>query len=386
MERFDWTKAIQTNIFLLKIQGLWPEGDGTYQSNVYRLYAIIAILMQTGHVIFQTINLFLTLNDLEATTGIIFMLIEEIMVILKMYCLLKNMKMLKQLLITLNDDLFQPKNLQQRGLVQPSLNAWTTIISAVRLFATGWLVSWCSFPFLDNTYREHRLPFLAWYPYNSKVSPFYELTYCYQVIAITYLCMANVNIDTLIAALNMYIGAQFDILCDDLRNFHEISENASGTTNAKLKKCIHHHREILKFAEQTNEFYNWLLFIQFVVCGISIGLAIFHLTLSTPFTSKFYSLISYSGGITGEVFLYCWFGNEIQIKSGQLSYALFESDWISLSPEVRKNLIIFMLKVQKSLNISALGLFNLSLDTFMKIMRTAWSYFALLRQVNSPAL
>ncbi|RZC39451.1 7tm 6 domain containing protein, partial [Asbolus verrucosus] len=285
---------------------------------------ISVVIFQIGHVFFQTVNLFLIANDLEAVTGTIFILLTDIGAFIKTYCLVKNMKMLKQLMITLNSDLFQPKNLEQKNLVQ-------------KIF--------------DKTVKEYRLPFLAWYPCNSKQSPQYELTYLYQALAINFTAMANVNTDTLIAALNMYIGAQFDILCDDLRNLNKGGKSSSEEINQTLRNCIHHHREILKFADYTNEFCNWLIFIQFFVVSV-------------------------------EAFMYCWFGNEIEIKSSKLPYAVFESDWTGLSPEVKKNLIIFVLRVQKSVRIYALGLFYLSLETFVKIFRTSWSYFALLRQVN----
>ncbi|RZC42322.1 7tm 6 domain containing protein, partial [Asbolus verrucosus] len=381
MERLDWKKPIRLNILLLRLVGLWPEGDGSYKPDLYILYAIVIWLYQISHIFFQTINMFFILSDLEAMTGTIFILMTKILAVLKTYCLIKNMKMLKRLLTTLDSDQFQPKNLQQRDLIQPNLNAWAMIAISLRSFATVWLLSWCSFPILDKTYTEYRLPFLAVYPFDAKVSPNYELTYFYQFTATAYITLSNINIDTLIAALNMYIGAQFDILCDDLRN---LSRDDSRDVYAKLKGCIHHHREILKFADNANKFYNWLLFFQFFVGGISIGVSMFQLTLVVPLSSQFYSFLTYSNGISVEVFMYCWFGNEIEIKSSRLAYAVFESEWVNFPPEVKKDMIFFILRIRNSLKISALGLFSLSLETFMRILRTAWSYFALLRQVNSP--
>ncbi|RZC32386.1 7tm 6 domain containing protein, partial [Asbolus verrucosus] len=368
MEKFDWKRTIRINILLLKLVGLWPKGDEAYGRNFYTFYTFLSVVIfQIGHVFFQTVNLFLIANDLEAVTGTIFILLTDMGAFIKTYCLVKNMKMLKQLMITLNSDLFQPKNLEQRNLVQKSLNFWTIVVSIFWFCAFGCLFFWCSFPVFDKTVKEYRLPFLAWYPYNSKQSPQYELTYLYQAAAIIFTSMANVNTDTLIAALNVYIGAQFDILCDDLRNFNKGGKSSSEEVNQTLKNCIHHHREILKFAGCTNEFCNWLIFVQFFVGGISVGLTMFQLTVVVPFSSEFFSHVYYSTAVSVEAFMYCWFGNEIEIKSSKLPYAVFESDWIGLSPEIKKNVIIFVLRVQKSVRISALGLFYLSLETFVKV-------------------
>jgi hypothetical protein len=75
--------------------------------------------------------------------------------------------------------------------------------------------------------------------------------------------------------------------------------------------------------------------------------------------------------------------------------------------EVKKNMIFFVMRCQKPVKMSALDLFYLTLDTFMRvsclikniklfgygvvsankfllqILRAAWSYFALLHQVSS---
>ncbi|RZB40538.1 7tm 6 domain containing protein, partial [Asbolus verrucosus] len=368
MERLDWKKTLNLTILILRMLGLWPSGDGSYEHNFYRFYAIAAMLIQVSHILFQTIHLFLIFDDLEALTATIFIWIAEILALLKIYCLIANMKILKQLLVTVNQDLFQPKSPHQEDLLQPNFRVWTRIIMTIRWFSVIWLSSWCSFPILDKTYREYRLPCLAWYPYDTKTSPYYELTYLYQVVVLFYLCMAYIDIGVLIGALNMYIGAQFDILCDDIRNLHHINGNTFKDVNTKLKECIHHHREILKFADYANQFYNWLIFFQFVIGGITIGFSMFQLTLVIPFSSEFFSFLMYSNGISVEVFMYCWFGNEIQIKSSQLSYAVFESNWTSFSPEVKKNLTIFILRNHTSLKISALGLITVSLETFVKII------------------
>ncbi|RZC37833.1 7tm 6 domain containing protein [Asbolus verrucosus] len=404
MERMDWKSNFRLNFLMLKVLGLWPPGDELYGHSFYTLYAsIVTAIFQVGHIFFQTVNLYFIRDDLQAVTGTIFILLSKTAVTLKSYCVFKNMKMLKQLMTTIESDQFQPKNNTQKKLIQPTIAAWKMTFWAFLILNIACLFFWSFFPIFDKTFKEFRLPFLAWYPYNYKTSPQYEFTYLYQVVATHVLAAANVSNDALIAALNMFVAAQFEILCDDLRNLRQGDQENSMDMTKKLKTRINHHREILKFADQANEFYNWLLFVQFFVGGVSIGLAMFQLTVVSlltlssvlpidcsfievvPFSSEFFSHVSYANAISVEVFMYCWFGNDIEFKSSKLPYAVFECDWTGWSPEVKKNLIIFALRVQRSLQISALGLFYLNLDTFVRILRTAWSYFALLRQVNTPA-
>ncbi|RZC38457.1 7tm 6 domain containing protein, partial [Asbolus verrucosus] len=366
MDRLDWNRIFRFNILMLKLTGLWPSGDGSYGFNLYTLYTIVSILL--FHIVFigtQTINLYFIRDDLNSITGTIFILLTDMSASLKTYGLIKNMKILKQLMTTVNHDVFQPKTPQQKNLILPNIRFWQIIVLTVWFFSAGCLILWSLFPILDKSFHQYRLPFLAWYPYNIKTSPQYELTYAYQVVSISVLAVVNVNIDNLIAYLNMYVGSQFDILWDDLRNLRGFDKNDKDYVNRKLINCVHHHREILKFADYANRFYNWLLFVQFFVGGFSLGLAMFQLTVVTPFSSEFHSLISYLNAIVVQVFLYCWFGNEIEIKSRKLPYAIFQSNWTDVSAEVKKNMIFFGLRLQKSLQISAFGLFFLSLETFV---------------------
>ncbi|RZB40651.1 7tm 6 domain containing protein, partial [Asbolus verrucosus] len=383
VDSFSWNQILKANILILKIVGLWPPGDGTYGFNLYTLYKIFSMLcLELCFIGAQTVKLFFILDDLQAVTGCIFVLLMEMLGLVKSYCIIRNMGMLKQLTITLSSDLFQPKNLHQKNLIQPSLNAWKSIVSALWTLCFGWLLTWMLSPIFDKSFKQYRFPFLAWYPYNTQTSPQYELTYLHQLSGIGYISMNHLTSDTLIAALNMYIGAQFDLLSDDVRNFNDGGKISPADASGKLKSYIKHHREILKLAEDANRFYKSLIFFEFFIGGISIGLSMFQLTLVVPLSSDFYSFASYTFCISTQVFLYCWFGNEIELKSSKLPYAVFESDWTELPPEVKSLLIIFILRTQRPLKMSAYGLFFLTLETY--ILRTAYSYFALLRNVNSP--
>ncbi|XP_068912914.1 odorant receptor Or1-like [Tenebrio molitor] len=384
MKKFDWKLTIRLNIILLKVVGLWPKGDETYKCNLYTAYAIISgTLFTIGHNLLQTINLFFIYNNLEAVTATIFVSLTQLLAILKSYYLVQNMGILKQLMVTLNSEMFQPKNAKQKILIEPNLSFWKTIFRAYWGNACCTLFLWAVFPIIDNTVKEFRLPLLVWYPYNTKISPLYEITYIYQIICCYFICIINISVDTLIAALNMYIGAQCDILCDDLRNIDDYSKNSSvDIVNERWINCIMHHKEILRFSENSHRFFNWIVLIQFFTSAVSIGLTMFQLTVVIPFTSEFYSFFFYLMSVTVEIFMYCWFGNEVEIKSSNIPYATFESNWIDATEETKKNILFFVLRCKKPIKMSALNLFYLSLDTFMKILRTSWSYFAVLHQVN----
>jgi hypothetical protein len=244
MENFDWKLTIRPNILVLKVAGLWPKGSEIYKLSLYTLYSFVFI---NGHNFFQAANIFFVYTDLEALSALIFVTITDVLASFKVYCFIQNIAILKRLLAKLDKQIFQPRNEQQRDLVQPSLNSWKYTYTAFCIPVFTTLVLWAIFPIMDGTVKDRRLPFSAWYPYNTKISPLYEITYLYQVISVWCLAIANLNMDTLIAALMMYIGCQCDILCDDMKN---LRNSVGDDFNRKLLDCIEHHKTILRYQVQ----------------------------------------------------------------------------------------------------------------------------------------
>lgn len=75
--------------------------------------------------------------------------------------------------------------------------------------------------------------------------------------------------------------------------------------------------------------------------------------------------LCYIAAVLMELFLFCWFGNEVSIKSENISRALYESVWPETSKNFKRNLFFFLTRTQKPIKIYALNFFQLSLDVFV---------------------
>jgi odorant receptor len=87
--------------------------------------------------------------------------------------------------------------------------------------------------------------------------------------------------------------------------------------------------------------------------------------------------------MTLEIFLPCYFGNELSFASSKLSTALFHSAWIDESKEMKKMCGIFMENTKKEWKITAFSIFDLNLETFTAIGNLAYSLFAILKKINA---
>jgi odorant receptor len=84
-----------------------------------------------------------------------------------------------------------------------------------------------------------------------------------------------------------------------------------------------------------------------------------------------------------EIFLPCYFGNELSHASSKLSTAVFHSNWIEEELSYKKSLIVLMENLKKDMKITAFGIIDVNLETFKNAVQSAYSLHAVLKNLNS---
>lgn len=79
----------------------------------------------------------------------------------------------------------------------------------------------------------------------------------------------------------------------------------------------------------------------------------------------FSSGLFYMNSVLLELFLYCWFGNEVSVKSVKISQALYESIWPDCPQNFKRNLHFFLMRAQRPIKLYAVNFFHLSLGVFV---------------------
>nr|QNH68037.1 odorant receptor 11 [Apriona germarii] len=201
------------------------------------------------------------------------------------------------------------------------------------------------------------------------------------------------------SGLIMVVCAQLHILNDSLLNMREQAEaelrNAGvkvyrrmtkelqDKMNEKLVECVIHHQCIMEFAKELTFLFTTSILGQFIVSVVIICITLFEITLVPVMSIKFFSMILYQFCMLLEIFLLCYYGNEVIRESTELTKCAFCSDWTDCSWEFKRNLLFFMTSSQTALKLYAGGFFTLSLETFVKILKSSWSYFAVLNSVHA---
>ncbi|XP_037825042.1 odorant receptor Or2-like [Lucilia sericata] len=74
-----------------------------------------------------------------------------------------------------------------------------------------------------------------------------------------------------------------------------------------------------------------------------------------------------------------WHTNEFSSESVKIADAVYSIDWTSSSVEVRKCVLILLVRCQTSLTISAGGVYPMTLEAFQVLLNAAYTYFNMAR-------
>ncbi|XP_018365428.1 PREDICTED: odorant receptor 46a-like [Trachymyrmex cornetzi] len=185
--------------------------------------------------------------------------------------------------------------------------------------------------------------------------------------------LVNVAIDSLICGFLIHICCQIEILEYRLKKFLD--------NQFILSYCICHHNRIFEFAQIVNIKFTKIIGFQFMASMMIFCSNLYQLTKST-LNADHFSLILYTGCMLTQIFIYCWFGNKVKLKSLQLLDSIFQMEWPVVDNSVQKSLLIIMKRAMIPIEISTVYVLTMNLDSFVTLLKTSYSVYNLLTQVQ----
>nr|XP_012228782.1 PREDICTED: odorant receptor 94a-like [Linepithema humile] len=226
---------------------------------------------------------------------------------------------------------------------------------------------------LSLNFKKRKLTYRAWLPFNYSSTTMFCLTYSHQLLSLCAGGFLNVACDTLICGLLVHISCQIEILAYRLREIMS-SKNI-------LPDCVRQHYNIFKLAFIINATFRLIISIQFMISMLIVCFSLYQLTKTTV-KAKFIELTLYMMCMLTQIFLYCWYGNEVKLKSRQLVDDIFEMEWLSLDKSKKKSLMIIMKRAIVPIQITSAYIIPINLDSFMGLLKTSYSTYNLLQKMR----
>ncbi|XP_011705958.1 PREDICTED: odorant receptor 49b-like [Wasmannia auropunctata] len=111
-----------------------------------------------------------------------------------------------------------------------------------------------------------------------------------------------------------------------------------------------------------------------------ICFSLYHISKTTA-QAKFIDMIMCIACMLTQIFLYCWYGNEVQIKSCQIVDDIFEMEWLALDINKKKSLIMIIRRALIPIQINCAHVIPMNLTSFMSILRLSYSTYNLLQKM-----
>ncbi|KRF97439.1 uncharacterized protein Dwil_GK26796 [Drosophila willistoni] len=211
--------------------------------------------------------------------------------------------------------------------------------------------------------------------------------YLFQVISLELTCWLNIAFDSMIYGLLCYCQGLLEILAIRLENLGAATNPLEQRLLAnRLRDCCIYYNHITRLKDLVELLIKLPGSLQ-MLCSILVlvsnlySLSSMSVAGQAPLMLK---TVIYQMVMLLQIFMVCYASNEVTLQSSRLCNALYSSQWFTWNMENRRTAYRLMLRFSAPLSVRTLNpTFTFSLTAFGSIVNCSYSYFALLKRVNS---
>ncbi|XP_037893410.1 odorant receptor 46a [Glossina fuscipes] len=197
----------------------------------------------------------------------------------------------------------------------------------------------------------------------------------------------NIAYDSLGAAFFIHIKGQVDILSKRLEEIGHKSSSKQNHShiNEELKACAIYYDRILELTHMMEDLMCLPLSIQ-ILCSVLVLIAnfyVFSMLTTGDEILNFIRCFLYQCCMFTQIFMLCYFANEVTLTSEKLSLAIYRAGWVDWNEENRKLALQMMGRLDLPIHIKTINrCYSFNLAAFTSIVNSSYSYFALLKNLN----
>ncbi|XP_032691024.1 odorant receptor Or1-like [Odontomachus brunneus] len=364
-------RIMQFPLVTLTIAGCWPPSSwSTFcKRTVYNVYTIIVTLLLFTFMVPQFMDIVLNVDNADDFTDTFYVMLAMVIAVCKMLGLLLNRKNIEMLTHTLVEKPFKPLGPDEIEIRQKFNN----LIQNKAMVYTFMIETTCASMGLTSLLTEFRngnLAYREWIPYDYYSSDIlFYITYFHQMISLTAASIVNVACDNVICGLLLHICCQIEIL--------ECRLKKSLRNQSDFGECVYLHNRIYKFSYAMNKNFKFIIAGQFIVSTLVVCSSLYRLA-KTELSAKYIPLALYTICMLIQILIYCWYGNEVRLKSIQFADQIFDMDWLALDKKTKENLIMIMNRSLIPIEFSSAHIL-MNLESFGKLLKVSYSIYNVLQ-------
>ncbi|XP_011869110.1 PREDICTED: putative odorant receptor 71a isoform X1 [Vollenhovia emeryi] len=376
------------NFFIYTLCGIWQpiEWSSNVAKLLYNIFTFNVIFSEYFLVLTQFMDIVLVVDNIDdfATNTLMFLTI--VAVCCKATVVVVRRNAIINLVQVLLKTPCKPRN-EDEATIQTKFDKFIRSYSIKYALMVTTSCTGVTIGSILNMMQGH-LPLRIWLPFNFNIPIVFWIISIHQIITLIFAAVINVGSETLVFGLFLQTCAQLEILESRLHKLvinrtvryleHPIS--SSNENKMEISQCVHHHLSIYKYAKMVNVIFNQVLFVQFFGSILILCTSVYYMSTHISNPSEAVTYLVYTIAMFIQIYIYCWSGNEVILKSTNVGNALYCMDWPLLSFNERKELLIIMLRSTIPIKFTSSFLITLSLQSYSNILRMSYTAFNVLQK------
>ncbi|CAL7950607.1 unnamed protein product [Xylocopa violacea] len=306
----------------------------------------------------------------------LYMFIASVLSCCKIITLLINRRAIKILSCKLKEEPCKPMN-EEEVIIQKKFDKSIGSITIYYTFLVELTVLCMILSSLFTDFRDQKLAYRAWLPFDYSVLNYYYVVYAHQIVALIGTSLLNVACDVIVCGFFVHVCSQLEIFKYRLKGI-------TRETKPDIGKIVRFHDYLYGYTFTVRNKFRTVISIQLLSSTLVVCFILYELTSTSTMSSKYLQFVLYLACMMTQIFFYCWYGNQLKLKSVEVVSAIFEMDWILLDNKSKKSLIIIMRRAMNPIELSCAYMFTMDLNTFVGILKMSYSAHNLLQRTKEP--
>ncbi|XP_030388427.1 odorant receptor 46a-like [Scaptodrosophila lebanonensis] len=349
-----------------------------------RLYRIRFWVMLAGLCLlltFFSIRFLGNIGALHEIIKIFFIFATELSCLAKFLTVRVNNDKHARLVRMMHEEAFQPASkaeMESFYLVERTVRTISVGYGALSLVAVHFVL------LTQMVVDRAELPLSMYEPCDVSIPQCYLAMYLFQYVAVTLSCYINISYDSISVALLLYVQAQLKMLATRLEKLGWGVPMSNRVIAQQLRSCAIYFERILELKELVEGFVKPAGSVQ-IFCSVLVLICNFYdMSTKSDGTANMIKTCIYQMVMLQQIFMICYAANEVTLESARLKHAIYKSNWQSWNQSNRKLCLLMMMRFDSPLHVRTINpTYSFSLAAFTSIVNSSYSYFALLKKVNS---
>nr|XP_033194243.1 odorant receptor 4-like [Bombus vancouverensis nearcticus] len=321
--------------------GIWPEERKWNRSSSY-LVLLPCIIMLCFACAPQTINLPMIAGDSDLVIENLSTNITVMVSLMKTLTVWINGIPLKSLLRYMANDWDAVTNNIERETMVNTARITRKITIGSTLMVNIVILAFVPARLSSMKNNDITLFLRGYYPYNTSISPNFELTMIGQYVAAIYAANTYTTVDTLVVLLIFHVCGQLSILRQDLG---KIDSYDKKNIEMKMQKIVEKHEYINRFVLRK---FVILLKILGNIYSEENKLESLGENTMEDMIFQISFLLIYVFYVMLQLFLYCYMGEKLAAESTEIANIAYSTKWYNLPPKNARWLVIIMCRATSS--------------------------------------